>query len=66
MGVDTVPYNFADECADRRTFLFYGHFIYACLENGQQLPHDVKFDIAESVLGSQCFQFMDPGVPPDS
>lgn len=62
MSVDTVPYNFADECADCCSFLFYTHFVNACLEDGQQLTHHVKFDIAESVLGSQCFQFMDPVV----
>lgn len=50
MGIDTVPYNFADKRADRRTFLFYAHFVNACLEDGQQLTHHVKFYIAESML----------------
>lgn len=58
MGIDSVPDNLTHDGADGCSFLFYGHFINAVLKDSQQLAHQVKFNITESVLRSQSFQLL--------
>ena len=58
MSVDSVPDNLTHDGADGCSFLFYGHFINAVLKDSQQLAHQVKFNITESVLRSQSFQLL--------
>lgn len=64
MGVLSVPDHLADQCADCHPFLLHGHSVNVFLEYSEQLPHEVKLHIAQSLMDGQTFQFADVGAQP--
>ena len=58
MGVDAIPYHLTNDGANGSTFLLNCHFVNTILEYSQQLTHQVKLNIAESMLCGQTLQLL--------